>query len=271
MKLPIGLELYSVRTDLEADFEGTLKKLKAFGYDGVEFAGLYGNSPEKIANLLGEIGLAPAGAHVGIAEMRADMKKVVADYKAIGCKDIAVPWLGEDDRPGGKNYENTVKDIRKFAEMAADAGITMSYHNHDFEFVKDENGVYGFDKLYEDIPENLLKTEQDTCWVAVAGENPAKYLKKYKGRCPLVHLKDYFGEKTEGMYGLIGGGLPRDNLTGFEYRPLGKGVQDIKSICEAAIEAETCWFIVEQDEPSMGLSRMECAEISINYLKSLGY
>ena len=89
--MKFALQLYSVRTDLESDFKGTLRRVKELGYDGVEFAGLYGQDPKEICEYLVSLGLEPAGAHVSLAEMRADIGKVISDYSAVGCRDITVP------------------------------------------------------------------------------------------------------------------------------------------------------------------------------------
>ena len=84
-------------------------------------------------------------------------------------------------------------------------GIQTLYHNHDFEFAKMPDGRYALDYIYDTIPADLLQTELDTCWVKVAGEDPAAYVRKYTGRSPLVHLKDFHKEgKPANMYKLIG-------------------------------------------------------------------
>jgi sugar phosphate isomerase/epimerase len=124
--------------------------------------------------------------------------------------------------------------------------------------------------LYSAVPASLLETELDLCWVRVAGEEPAAYLRKYAGRCRLVHFKDYVGGKQDNMYALIGieesGKKP--DAQAFEYRPLGKGVQNIPLLYKTAAECGAEWIIAEQDEPSMGLSRMECAGVSIKALRA---
>ena len=114
--MKFALQLYSVRTDLESDFKGTLRKVKEMGYDGVEFAGLYGQDPKEIREYLVSLGLEPAGAHVSLAEMRADIGKVISDYSAVGCRDITVPYLMPEDRPGTPGWERTVADIRDIGE-----------------------------------------------------------------------------------------------------------------------------------------------------------
>jgi sugar phosphate isomerase/epimerase len=146
--------------------------------------------------------------------------------------------------------------------------LQLLYHNHDFEFLKID-GKYALDILYDTVPADLLQTELDTCWVRVGGEDPSAYIRKYTGRAPVVHLKDYFGEKSENMYALIG--IESDEAakpSKFEFRPVGSGVQDFPSILAASKDAGAEWVVVEQDNPSMGLTPMESIKASIDYLKS---
>lgn len=268
-KFPIALQLYSVRDFAEKDMRGTLQKVKALGYDGVEFAGLYGYAPEDVKAMCEEIGLVPISAHVPIDDLL--KPGTVAAYKTIGCRFIAVPWLGEERRPGHEKYAQTLKDIVAIAEEVNRQGMTLLYHNHDFEFVK-VDGAYALDIMYENIPADLLQTELDTCWVRVGGADPSAYVKKYSGRAPVVHLKDYVGEKSEHMYELIGvdSTAKEEETAKFELRPVGDGVQDFPSIVAACEQAGTEWLVVEQDTPSGGLSSLACAERSRNYLKTIG-
>ena len=272
-KLPVGVQLYSVRGDMEADFKGTLQKVKAMGYDGVEFAGLFNNDPAQVNAWCKEIGLEPISAHVPLADMLADIDKVIADYKAVGCTYIVVPYVTEERRPGGELFLQMVEEIRTIGQKCKEAGLTLLYHNHDFEFKKLESGEYGLDYLYSNVPADLLQTELDECWVKYSGLNPAEYLLKYSGRSPVVHLKDYHieGEMEGDPYALIGLNEGEEKKSSaFEFRPLGKGVQDIPSIIEAAHQAGSKWLIVEQDNPSMGLEPMQCIQTSIEFLKSIG-
>ena len=272
-KLPIALQLYTVRGDMEQDFKGTLQKVKALGYDGVEFAGLFNNAPADINAMCKEIGLVPISAHVPLADMLADVDKVIADYKAIGCEYIVVPYVTEERRPGGDKFFQMVDEIRAIGEKCKAAGLTLLYHNHDFEFKKLESGEYGLDYLYANVPADLLQTELDQCWVKYSGLDPVEYLKKYTGRAPVVHLKDIHIEgKQEGDPYALNGWNENETKksSAFEFRPLGNGVQDIPSIIAAAKEAGSKWLVVEQDQPSMGKTPIECAATSMEYLKSIG-
>jgi len=274
MALPVAVQVYSIRDVAEANFADTLRKVKEMGYDGVEFAGLYGFDPNYVKGLVDGIGLVPISAHIPLDDMLADPEKTFADYSKIGCKFAVVPYVTEERRPGAEKFEQTIADMKMLGEVANKYGMTLLYHNHDFEFVK-VDGEYGLDVIYNRIPADLLQTEIDTCWVNIGGENPAEYVKKYTGRAPVVHLKDFnlSGKRPDRLYALIG--LDEDEEQGeastFEFRPVGHGMQDMPAILDAAVAAGAGWVVVEQDEPSMGLSRMESIKASREYLKSLGW
>ncbi|MBQ8409755.1 MAG: sugar phosphate isomerase/epimerase [Clostridia bacterium] len=268
MSLPIAVQVYSVRDDASADLYGTLKKIKEMGYDGVEFAGLYGNKPADIKAWCAELGLVPISSHVPYVDMLKDPIGVLSAYAEIGCKYVVVPYLMPEHRPDNANFPYVVEFIGILGKAAKTFGMQMLYHNHDFEFLK-INDKYALDILYDTVPAELLQTELDTCWVNVGGENPAEYVKKYSGRAPVVHLKDFVGEKSDDMYELIGIDKKAPvRPSGFEFRPVGSGLQDFPAILAAAQDAGAEWVIVEQDQATMGLSPLESIKKSIDYLKS---
>ncbi len=269
--MKLALQLYSVRENLEKDFLGTLKKVKEMGYEGGELAGIYGHTGKEVKEMFDEAGLIPISAHVSYQDLMPDIEGTVKTYKEIGCKYIAIPYLPNELRYGQEKYPEVVEGIKEIGKVCNKYGITLLYHNHDFEFEKTAEGEYVLDALYNEVSSDLLKTELDTCWVNVGGENPSEYLLKYTGRAPVVHLKDFVGGKCANMYKLIGIESKEEQNCKFEYRPLGCGVQNIQSIVDAAKQAGAEWIIAEQDEPSMGLSRLECAQKSMDFMKTINY
>lgn len=205
-KFPVALQLFSVRDDLAADFEGTIKKVAAMGYDGVEFAGLCGIGPESVRDICAAAGVTPISAHVAFGELIASPEETVGAYASIGCKYIghSLSYRGIQARKRMK-FGEIIEGARLIGGICRKYGITLLYHNHDFEFIKID-GEYALDILYKEVSEDLLKTELDTCWVNVGGEDPSSYIEKYSGRAPVVHLKDFVmpGKKPEKMYQLIG-------------------------------------------------------------------
>ena len=275
MSLPIALQVYSVREDMAKDFAGTLKKIKEMGYDGIEFGGVHISDFTEARKIIDEIGLTAISAHVPFEVIMENPVKVFEDYKTTGCRYIVIPWLDEDKAPGGVDFLKTIESIHEIGKAAKAAGIELLYHNHEFEFKKID-GAYGLDVLYDSIPAAYLGTQIDTCWVKVARVDPAEYLRKYKGRAPLVHLKDFhMDENVKGsLYGLVGkdddSGEEEISREGFDYRPLGQGMQDVPSLLQASLDVGAKWVIVEQDESSTCPS-IEAVKISIDYLKSLGW
>ena len=264
---PIALQLYSVRHELQADFEGTLQKVKEMGYDGVEFAGLYGFDPKDVKALVEKYALQPISAHIPFSEMLKD-PDVLKIYKEIGCEFAVIPGLSQEYRPGEPKFPDLIEAARMLTKKAQEIGMKFCYHNHDFEFVKlgDE---YAIDYFYREVPD--IMAEFDTCWVKVGGADPVEYLKKYADREEITHLKDYCGSKSQNMYQLIGineNEKPETKDT-FEFRPLGKGVQDVPSLLASSKEIGIRWVVVEQDSPTPGMTPLECAKASIDYLKSI--
>lgn len=245
MKLPIALQLYTVRDETEKDFIGTLEKVAAMGYKGVEFAGFGSITARQMKETLGRLGLKAVGSHTGMDLLKTKLDDVIEYNLEIGNKYVICPWAAF------KTKEDYVEAVRLFNEIGAKCrakGIQFAYHNHDFEFSRFD-GEYGLDMLYKGTkPENLV-AELDTCWVFYGGEEPAKYIEKYKGRCPLIHLKDL---------------KSRDDK---EFIELGDGVINIAAIVKAAEAAGSEWLIVEMDvcpRPTL-----ESAGICINNLKKM--
>ncbi len=272
-KIPVAIQIYSLRDNLEQDFVGTLAAVKDMGYDGLELAGLYGHTPEQVKFWCDSLGLVPISAHVPLADMQADLDKVISDYKTIGCEYIAVPFLPEELRPAAypEAFKATVASMAQIANKLKAAGMTLLYHNHDFEFQTLEDGTYGLDYIYASTPADELQSELDLCWIKYFGEDPAEYLRKYADRAPLVHFKDYYfeGPKEGDPYALLGDAKAETDApkSVFEFRPLGCGLQDVPSLVQAFKDAHCKWIIVEQDNPSMGMCPMMCMKKGLDNLK----
>jgi len=284
MALPVAIQLYSLRDETKADFVGTLKAVKEMGYDGVEFAGLreFEDKPEELKKILDEIGLVPISAHVTTDEYMCDeggIDAVLDRYQKVGVKYVAVPYLVEDRRPGAARWNdpavpnNTLDLLTRIAKGAKERGMMLLYHNHDFEFKNKVDGKYMLEVLYDSIPADIFQSELDTCWVNIGGEVPADYIRKFTGRAPVVHLKDFHmtGSLPKHLYALIGIDEEESEAeeATFDFRPVGHGMQDMPAILAASVAAGASWVVVEQDDPSVGTTPMECAAKSIAYVKGL--
>ena len=268
-RMKIALQLYSIRDAVNGENVNEIfASLREMGYEGIELAGLYGMSAEELKAAADAAGLSLVSAHISYNDLMSNRDEWIADLKIMNCPQAVIPHMQTSNLPGGENWAEAEGNIRSIAKSMKDAGILLAYHNHDFEFEK-VGDEYKLDMLYSIFTKDELKTQLDTCWVNVGGENPVAYVEKYAGRAPTVHLKDFTGVKNGCPYALIGvEGGPTDTGT-FEFRPCGSGVQDFAAILEASEKAGADWCIVEQDSPSMGKSSLQCAEMSIKYLKGL--
>ena len=246
----IALQLYTVRDFAEKDLKGTLKRVKEMGFDLVELAGTYGLETSEFKNLLDEVGLKAISAHVSIGELQKDPTAAVKKYKELGVHAIGIPALSTDRLPGGSDFEATKELIIKIGEICKENDIVLMYHNHAFEFEKLPSGEYIFDALFKEIP--ILKVELDIGWVKAAGLSQTEYVKAYRGRLPVVHFKDTvkIGDK-------------------YEDRPVGQGEAEIEAIIELTKD-DSKLYVVELDM-AVGMTSMEAAEKSREYLKGLGY
>ena len=270
-KMPIALQIYSVRDQAKADLLGTLKEISAMGYQGVEFFDTDGlnTTPEKAAELCAQVGLEVVGIHYPHGKMDADPQGSMNFLSALGTKYVVIPYMEPKHFATAEGMEQVIASVRSIAEAAKSANMTLLYHNHDFEYTPHGNR-HALDILYQEVPAELLQCEIDTCWTKAAGLDPASYVRKYRGRVPLLHLKDFVGRGKEDLYVLEG--QPAVEVTGegkFDFRPLGMGRQDIPSIVTAAKESGVKWLVVEQDEVCLDLSAMDCARKSIEYLQTV--
>ena len=273
-KFGVGVQLYSVRGDMEKDFEGTLKKIADMGYEYVEFAGYYGKTSAEIKAILDNLGLKCVSVHQGVEFFDNDPQGAVDYLKGFGVKYVVIPWYDKRKLEDDAAWADVAAKFNAASALLQANGMQLLYHNHDFEYKKLPDGRYIHDRIMADV--QGLDPEFDTCWVHYAGIDPTTVIKDYKGRVNVVHLKDFACTKLGGgpVYALIdengkaqGGGNQAES--GFEFRPLGMGLQNFPAILEACEASGTEYVIVEQDN-SKDLPPMEAIEISRKYLASLG-
>ncbi|PEJ59259.1 sugar phosphate isomerase [Bacillus sp. AFS002410] len=244
MTLPIALQLWSVKEDAELDFFGTLEKVAKMGYDGVEFAGYYGKSASEIKAVLNKLGLKAAGAHVSADQILHQIDDVIAFETELGNKYIVCPWANFNSLEEWKEF---AEQLQHSGKKLSEAGLSLVYHNHAHELVAVEN-EYILDILLNAVPSNLLKAELDTYWLEFAGVDAVEFMSKYKGRTPLIHVKDMAQSKEEST-------------------EIGNGIMNIKGIVQQAKLNSVEWLIVEQE--AFTKPQLVSVEIGLNNLKKI--
>ncbi|MFU0799582.1 MAG: sugar phosphate isomerase/epimerase [Xylanivirga thermophila] len=246
VKLPVALQLYTVREDTSKDFVGTLKEVSKIGYHGVELAGLGTYTAKELRKVLDDLNLRAISAHVPLENMEKDLQKEIDDAKTLGLDYIVVPYLQEDRRKAAEDYIKLAEQLDIISEKCTENDLQLCYHNHDFEFQK-FNDKYALNILFENIPEEKLKWEIDTFWVKYAGLNPVDYLRNYGSKIPIVHLKDMIKDEKP------------------VFAEVGEGIMDMENIIETSNDIGAKWLVVEQDickRPAL-----ESARISFENIK----
>ena len=253
-KIPVGIQLYTLRNETSLDFIGTLKKVAEIGFQVVEFAG-YGDYPAReLKNVLDDLGLAVSSSHVNLSYLDPEKLKSQLAYqieynKEIGSGYIVTPYAPLDKMTTMTELQPFLDAFRYVGEECKRAGMGYAYHNHQFEFNKID-GKFILDHIFEAVGPELLQAELDLYWVKKAGLDPKSYLKQYKGRCPLVHVKDMTADER-----------------GF-FAEVGRGIINYPPIFEIAEAIGIKYYLVEQDQCER--PPLESVKISMDYLKSLG-
>jgi sugar phosphate isomerase/epimerase len=188
----IGVQLYTVRTALEKDFEGTLARVASIGFSEVEFAGYFGHSPQQVRAALDRNRLQSPSAHIDYASLTGDTwTRAIENAHTIGHAYLVNAWVDEPIRNQPDAWKRIADTFNAAGEASRRAGIQFAYHNHNFEFTprEDTRGKAPYDILLESCDPALVKMEMDLCWISAAGKDPVEYFRRYPGRFPLVHVK----------------------------------------------------------------------------------
>jgi len=245
--IPIALQMYSLRDESEKDFIGTLKKVADMGYDGIEFAGYGGLAADELKQVLDDLGLKAASSHVSLTTLETELEEIINYQHIIGSKNIVCPYLPPERREK-EDYYNLIPFLNKVGKRCFEVGITFSYHNHDFELLELDNGKRPLELLLEETNPKWVQTELDIYWLTKAGENPVKWIERYRNRTPLIHLKDM---TTDGEQ---------------FFAELGTGGVDIDGVLKQASNSNLEWWVIEQDQSRR--TPLESVKISIDYLKA---
>ena len=247
-KIPVAVQLYSVREDCAKDLPGSLKQIAGMGYDGVEFAGYYGRSAGDLRKMLDDLGLKAAGAHVGIDTLLdGQIEASIAFHKAIGNRFLIVPGLPESYRNSIDAWKRTAALFNRIADRLAPQGMYTGYHNHHTEFAL-VDGVMPWQVLLENTGPRVV-IQADTGNALHGGQDVVPWLERFPGRALSVHLKEY---------------SPRDDKA-----VIGEGDVNWKKlfqVCETTGKTE--WYVVEQE--SYRAAPLECVRLCRQNLKKMG-
>ena len=227
-RLPVGLQLYTLRDMMTISVPATLELASAVGYTDMEFAGYFSYNAKQIKQLLNETGLKAPSAHIPLTEFEKGLDSIIEDAKTVGHHYVVLPYLTEAQR-GTKidTYYQLAEKLNRWGEALKKEDIQLAYHNHDFEF-ETRDGEVPYDVLLNETDAENVKMELDLYWTVKAKQDPLALFNQHPGRFPLWHVKDM---DTQG-----------------EFADVGTGTIDFKSIFAHASKAGLEFPFVERDQ-----------------------
>jgi len=246
-KIPIGLQLYSVRKDCSQDLPGVLQAVAKMGYQGVEFAGYYGRDAKQLRKLLDDNGLKCCGTHTHLNTLADDaFMKTVEFNKTLGNKFLIVPSLPRGNTSSVQALKDTAKLFTKLAAKARPLDMRVGYHAHGGDF-RDIEGQTPWDILFGNAGKDVVM-QLDTGNCLGGGGDPVAVLKKYPGQTATIHLKEHGGPRNA----VLGDGDVKWN--------------EIFELCETIGGTE--WYIVEQERYNG--SPLDTVKACIDNLRKMG-
>jgi sugar phosphate isomerase/epimerase len=248
VRIPVGLQLYSVRFDCERDLPGTLTAVAGMGYEGVEWAGYYGRSANELRKLLDDNGLKCCGTHTGLDTLIGDNLQQTIDFnKELGNPYLIVPGLPRERMASRQAWMETAQLFNELSEKAEAQGMKVGYHNHTIEF-RELEGELPWDTFFGNTRKEVIM-QFDTGNAMHAGGDPLVYLKRYPGRALTIHLKEF----------------SESNPTAF----LGEGDVPWTAVFEACeTMGGTEWYIVEYEHA--GTPPLEAVGRCAENMKKMG-
>lgn len=229
----IALQLYTIREPAKKDLNAALKRARDTGFEFVQWSGMPELPAPEIRAALDAAGLKAIAGHYSVEAFEKDFDAAVTYWKTIGAKDVAPGGMMDDCRADLAAWLRGAARLDALGAKLNAVDMRLSYHNHAAELEKFPGDSRAkLDVLYESTSPKNLYCEFDTAWIHEGGADTAGYLRKYKGRCPVIHVKDVARDSKPGEH---------------KFCPLGKGVMPWDEIFGAAEGSDVQWYVYEQD------------------------
>lgn len=240
--LRVGLELYSVRNQLDRDVDGALAMVRRIGFTDVEVAMLHGLSAKEFATALKAAGLKATSMAAGYEDLQAKLDLVKERAEAFSSKWVVLAWIPHSGDFTVELAKRVARQMNEWGESLVQSGMRLAYHPHGYEF-RPAAGGSAFDVLLKETNPKTVFFEVDTFWAKVAGQNSAQLIARLGSRVRLLHLKDLRKGAKTGVF--TGAAADEDSVA------LGDGVIDWRGVLAAARKAGVEQYFIEDESPAV--------------------
>ncbi len=256
-ELPLAIQVYSVRSLMQTQFEETLRALAGIGFKNLEWSGTFGDMPpEKLAALLGQLDLNVMGMHANPNDLL-NPTSMIYQY----ARTLRPEFLTCSSGINATTFTDTVRQIREANRVAADQGFVLTYHNHAHEFDKLPDGRLILDAMLEETDAHGQQFLFDVFFAFFRGLEPCQYLRRFAGRIPTIHFNDLDASARASATPARGG---MDLST-----ELGAGCMDLPAIHRTALDTGVRWLVLEQHR--LRENPLDSARRNFEYASKLGH
>lgn len=266
----VGIQLYSVRDDMQKDPLGTLKQVAEMGYKHVEHANyinrkFYGYSAKEFKKILDDLGLKMPSGHTVMGKDHWDTSKkdftdswkyTIEDAAVMGQQYVISPWMDESMRTTYDDLMVYLDVFNKCGDLCMKSGMKFGYHNHWAEFTEELNGMKLFDIMMKTLDVNKVIMQLDIGNMYIGGAKALDVIGQYPGKFEMIHVKDE---------------IASDNAEKYESAILGKGIIPVKEVLEICrTTGGTKVYIIEQ-EAYQGKAPLDCIKEDLEIISGWGF
>lgn len=228
IRIPLGIQLFSLRKQCEVDLEGTLAYVREIGFDGVEFAGYYGRTAAQLRDMLDKASLKCCGSHTPLQELTDRLSETIEYNQALRNRNLIIPGLPKEYLGSAASWRAAAEVLNDIAERLRPVDMRVGYHNHATEF-RSVDGIVPWALLFNHTDSRVI-LQLDTGNARIAGADPTALINQYPHRAVTVHIKDYLPQQPDPVLG----------SSDFDWKQF---------LATCTSRGATEWYIIEHDSP----------------------
>ena len=247
-----------------------MTRLAEVGFDGLELYSMFGLTSGEILSCCEESGLEITCDHIHYDEFTSDTVNVIKRRTALGARYLTIDNIPSELLPGTPGFPEAVKEIERTGRTCREHGVQLLYHNHGYDLMNKVDGIPILDLIMDGTDPELLQFQPDLGWLSLGGGDPIRYLEKYRDRCPIIHMKDFYAAAPT----LLESPFPLGDSRGgeeynyFEFRPSGYGIMNYPQLMPYILACGPEWITTDHDL-SYERDTFEDMRMGLDYTKYL--
>ena len=249
MSIKYASPTFLFRDKCPTELSQIINSLSKIGFDGLELYGMFGFGSNTILDFCKNSNLEITCDHIHFEEFSQNTNNAIKSRTAMGARYLTIDNIPSEQQPGKPGFTEAVKEIERIAKVCRQYGAQLLYHNHGYDIINKIDDIPFLDIILDNTDPELLKFQPDLGWLSLGGGDPTFYLEKYRSRCPIIHMKDYYAAART----LLESPFPLGNNRGgknynfFEFRPSGYGIMNFPSLMPKILACNPQWITTDHD------------------------